>query len=128
MKRLLATSMLLALVLGAETFGQSSNATVSGTVSDSTGAVLPGVTITATNNATGIVTTVLSNESGVYNFASLLPGVYKISAELPGFHVQTYADVQLGNAAQLRLNFTLPVANQTQSVEVTITADTLLAT
>src|SRR5437867_4426121 len=128
MKKLLAPSILLSLVLAAETFGQSSNATVSGTVSDSTGAVLPGVTITATNNATGIVTTVLSNESGVYNFASLLPGVYKISGELPGFQIQTYADVQLGNAAQVRLNFTLRVASQAESVEVTITADTLLAT
>src|SRR5437870_7292774 len=128
MKKLLAPSILLSLVLAAETFGQSSNATVSGTVSDSTGAVLPGVTITATNNATGIVTTVISNESGVYNFASLLPGLYKISSELPGFQVQTYTDVQLGNAAQVRLNFTLRVATQAESVEVTITADTLLAT
>src|SRR5881628_3339833 len=128
MKKLLAPSILLCLVLAAETFGQSSNATVSGTVSDSSGAVLPGVTITATNNATGIVTTVLSNESGVYNFASLLPGVYKISGQLPGFQIQTYTDVQLGNAAQVRLNFTLRVASQAESVEVTITADTLLAT
>src|SRR3989454_1559273 len=128
MKKLLAASILLSLFLAGETFGQSSNATVSGTVSDSTGAVLPGVTITATNNATGIVTTVLSNESGVYNFASLLPGLYKISGELPGFQIQTYANVQLGNAAQVRLNFTLRVASQVETVEVTITADTLLAT
>ena len=128
MKKLLAASILLSLFLAGETFGQSSNATVSGTVSDSTGAVLPGVTITATNNATGIVTTVLSNESGVYNFASLLPGVYKISGELPGFQIGAYADVQLGNAAQVRLNFALRVASQAESVEVTITADTLLAT
>src|SRR5262252_193729 len=107
MKKLLAASILLSVVLTTKTFAQSSNATVSGTVSDATGAVLPGVTITATNNATGIVTTALSNDSGVYNFASLLPGVYKISGELPGFQIQTYTDVQLGNAAQVRLNFTL---------------------
>src|SRR5206468_5484975 len=110
MKRFWAASFVLFLVLATHTFAQSSNATVSGTVVDSTGAVLPGVTITATNNATGVVTTVLSNESGAYNFASLLPGVYKISAELPGFQIQTYADVQLGNAAQVRLNFALRVA------------------
>src|SRR5499427_192765 len=128
MKKLLAASILLSVVLTTKTFAQSSNATVSGTVSDATGAVLPGVTITATNNATGIVTTALSNDSGVYNFASLLPGVYKISGELPGFQIQTYTDVQLGNAAQVRLNFTLRVATQAESVEVTITPDTLLAT
>src|SRR5438132_6518582 len=101
MKRLMAAAIVLSLVLTAETFAQSSNATVSGTVSDSTGAVLPGVTVTATNNGTGIITTIVSNEAGVYNFPSLLPGLYKINAELPGFQTQTYTDVQLGNAAQV---------------------------
>src|SRR5437867_10408113 len=111
-----------------QAFAQSSNATVSGTVTDSTGAVLPGLTVTATNNATGIVTTVSTNETGVYNFASLLPGVYTVKAEQPGFRTQTYTSVQLAHAAQVRLNFSLQVATQAQTVEVTITADTLLAT
>src|SRR5437867_3895152 len=128
MRRLLFLSTILLLTSTAQAFGQSSNATVSGTVIDTTNAVLPGVSVTATNNGTGVVTTVLSNESGVYNFASLLPGVYKVSAELPGFQTRTYTDVQLGNAVQVRLNFTLQVATQAQAVEVTITADTLLAT
>src|SRR5438105_12891658 len=82
-------------------FGQSSNGTISGTVADASNAVIPGVTITATNNATGVVTTVLSNEAGVYNLAGLLPGTYKVSAMLPGFQTQTFNDVQVGNAAQL---------------------------
>ena len=124
----LVASLILFLTLMAQAFGQSTNATVSGTVTDSTGAVLPGLMVTATNNATGIVTTVFTNETGVYNVASLLPGVYTVKAELPGFQTQTYTNVQLGNAAQVRLNFSLQVATQAQAVEVTITADTLLAT
>src|SRR5262249_60165913 len=88
---------------------QSSNGTISGTVADATGAVVPGVTVTATNNATGVVTTVLSNDAGVYNFASLQPGTYKVSASISGFRTQTFNDVQLGNAGQLRLNFTIEV-------------------
>jgi hypothetical protein len=126
MQRLVALAFLI-LVLTAQAFGQSANATVSGTVADATNAVLPGVEITATNNATGVVTTVLSNEAGAYNFASLLPGVYTISGELAGFQKQTYTNVQLGNAERIRLNFSLQVGTQAQSVEVTVAADTLLA-
>ncbi len=63
---------------------------MSGTVSDTTGALIPGVTVTATNTQTGIVSTVLSNESGTYNFASLQPGTYNLSAELSGFQTHTY--------------------------------------
>src|SRR5688572_3206253 len=97
----------LLLLSSSLSFGQSLNATVGGTVADSSGALVPGVTITATNNATGVVTSVITNEAGAYNIASLLSGVYKISASLPGFQTQTYSDVQLGSAAQVRLNFTL---------------------
>ncbi len=109
-------------------FIQSTYATVSGTIEDSSHALLPGVSVTATNNATGVVTSVISNEAGAYNVTSLLPGTYTVKAELPGFQTKTFTDVQLGNAAQVRLNFTLQVAGQAQSVEVTVAADTLLAT
>src|SRR5262245_16115692 len=128
MKRLLATLSLLLVLMPLSAFSQSSSAMVSGTVSDATSAVLPGVSMTATNTATGVVTTVISNEAGAYTFVSLLPGGYTVAAELPGFQKQTYTTVQLGNAQQVRLNFTLLVANQAQSVEVTIEADTLIAT
>src|SRR5215510_675272 len=107
---------------------QSSNGPISGSVADASGAVVPGVTVTATNNATGVVTTVLSNDSGVYNFASLLPGTYKVSATLPGFQTQTFNEVQLGNAGQLRLNFTLQVGGAAQAVEVTVEAADLITT
>src|SRR5207244_5588529 len=114
--------------VAAPALSQSTNATVTGTIADSTGALIPGVSVTATNTATGVITTALSNESGAYNFPSLLPGVYKVSAELPGFQTRSYTDVQLGNAERVRLNFTMQVATQAQSVEVTVAADTLLAT
>src|SRR5215468_8707729 len=118
----------LLFLLSVATFGQSTYARVSGTVGDTSGAVLPGVEITAVNNGTGVVTTVVSNEAGAYNFASLLPGVYKISASLPGFQTNAFTNVQLGNAAQVRLNFALAVGGVNTQVEVTVAADTLLAT
>src|SRR5436190_14228048 len=112
------------LLLSAPALSQSTNATVSGTIADSTGALIPGVSVTATNTATGVVTTALSNESGAYNFPSLLPGTYKVSAELPGFQTRSYTDVRLGNADKVRLNFTLQVGGVNTAVEVTVAADT----
>src|SRR5262249_44886141 len=55
-------------------------------------------------------------------------GTYKVSAELPGFQTETYNDVILGVSQQVRLNFLLQVGGQTQSVEVNVAADTLIAT
>src|SRR5262245_8337671 len=127
-RSLIAAALLLTLVFSAYAFSQSSLATISGTVSDATGALIPGVTITATNTATNVATMVLSNESGAYNIPGLLPGTYKLTGELSGFQTQTYTDVQLGNAQQVRLNFILKVASVAQAVEVTVAADTLLAT
>src|SRR5687768_4334558 len=96
---------LLPLSLSAA-FGQANNATVTGTVADASGAVVPGVSITATNNATGVTSTVITNEAGAYNIQSLLPGTYTVSATLPGFQKQTYSNSVLGNATTTRLNFT----------------------
>src|SRR5215467_7339126 len=109
-------------------FGQSVYSTISGTIEDASKALIPGVSITATNTGTGVVTTTVSNEAGAYNFASLSPGAYKVTAELPGFQTETYTNVQLGNAQQLRLNFSLKVAGGNTAVEVSVPIDTLLAT
>ena len=95
---------------------------------DASGALIPGVTITASNTETGIVTKVLSNETGAYQFAALQPGKYRVSAELPGFRTHAYDDVTLGLTQQVRLNFTLQIGAQAEAVEVTAAADTLIAT
>src|SRR5205085_8593324 len=85
--------------------------------------------LTATNTGTGIVTTVISNEAGAYQFASLQPGTYDIKADLAGFQPEVARSFQLGGAQQARLNFTLEVgAAAGTTVDVAVTADTLLAT
>src|SRR5688572_9782372 len=127
-KLLLAAVALLSAVMPAHAFAQTSNATMGGTVSDATSALLPGVSITATNAGTGIVTAVFSNEAGAYQFASLQTGTYTVTAELPGFQTQTRSGVALGVSQQVRLNFTLQVGAVAQAVEVSVAADTLIAT
>src|SRR5215471_5477055 len=128
MKRLVAVALLLVCAFFTNTFAQTTNATLGGTVSDASRALIPGVTVTATNTQTGIVTTVVTNETGAYQFALLQTGVYKVTAELPGFQTQGYNDVTLGVGQQVRLNFTLQVGAQAQNVEVSVAADTLIAT
>jgi hypothetical protein len=86
------------------------------------------VTIKALNTQTGVVTAGVSNEAGTYNFPSLQPGIYRVTAELPGFRTKAYTDVQLGTSQQIRLNFRMEVSGVTTSVEVSIPVDSLLAT
>src|SRR5438093_230713 len=104
------------------------NAVLSGTVADASGALIPGVEVTAKNVNTGIIDTRLSNESGNFVFHSLQPGTYTLSAALSGFQTASYNNVVLGQGQQVRLNFTLQVAAAAQNVEVVVAADTLLAT
>jgi len=120
-------SVLLCVALSNAAFAQV-NAVLSGTVGDATGALIPGVEVTAKNVNTGITDTRLSNESGNFVFPSLQPGTYTLSAALSGFQTATYNNVVLGQGQQVRLNFTLQVAAAAQNVEVTIAADTVLAT
>ena len=120
MRKKLTAALLMCLFVPLCMLAQTSNASLSGSVTDASGALVPSVTITATNNATGVENTALSNDAGVYSFPSLLPGQYRVSATQPGFQTETYTDVQLGNAAQVRLNFTLKVGQVQQAVEVSV--------
>ena len=129
MRRILAATsvVLFCLVYIEAALAQSTNAAVGGLVQDSSQAYIPGVTVTATNTQTGVVTTAITNESGAYNIPSLLPGNYKLTAELPGFKTQVFNDVQLGQSAAARYNFTLQVGAADQTVEVTAEATAVIA-
>ena len=116
----------LMLVLPATVFAQVS-ASVVGTVTDQTGALIPGAEVTSTNVNTGITTLRVSNETGSYSFASLQAGDYTVSASLPGFQTQTF-EITLSQNQQVRLNFELGVAAVGTAVEVVSDADALLAT
>ena len=90
----------------AQTF---SGAQVTGVIKDASGAVLPGVTITANNVGTNLVRSMISNESGVYTIFGLSIGTYEISAELPGFQKQVRPNVVLQVGDNLRIDFNLVV-------------------
>ena len=69
----------------------------------------------------------MTNESGAYNIPSLLPGPYKLTAELPGFRTQAFNAVQLGANIAARYNFVLQVGAADQTVEVTAESTALIA-
>ena len=73
--RRLLTGILVAIAFAScSLFGQGFSAAISGAVRDTTGAVLPGVSITVTNTESGLMRTAVSNETGSYNFQSLRQG------------------------------------------------------
>jgi hypothetical protein len=118
---------LLLFALSTTAFAQVS-AGIGGTVSDPTGALIPGVEVTATNVNTGISTTQLTNEAGAYQIPSLQPGTYRLSATLPGFQAATRENILLSQGQQVRFNFTLQVGTVATAVEVLTDSATSLAT
>jgi hypothetical protein len=119
---------LLCFVLSVNGIAQSSNAALGGTVADSSGAVIPGVEITATNTGTGIARVRRSAMSRGHTVSQVCKQEHKVSAALSGFQTQTYNTVTLGVSQQVRLNFAMQVGGLSQTVEVSVAADTLLST
>src|SRR5215831_20647255 len=101
---------LLCLALAVQSaFAQANNAAIGGVVTDTTKALIPGVTVTLTNVDTGVMDTRLTNDSGAYSFPSVPPGTYKMQADLTSFKPAQQSSVAVGVAAQLRIDFVLTV-------------------
>jgi hypothetical protein len=98
---------------GAGTFG-----TILGTVNDETGAVVPKVTVTATNEKTGVGRAGTTNSEGSYQIPALLPGTYKVEAEAAGFKKYQQPGVILRVNESARVDIKLQVGEVTQTVEV----------
>src|SRR2546430_6441360 len=100
------------------TLWAQSTAQVSGTVKDQSGAVLPGVEVTATQTATGSKRSVVTNETGNYVLTNLPVGPYQLEAMLPGFRtfVQTGIVLQVGSNPVI--NIGMEVGQVTEQVEV----------
>lgn len=104
----------------------SSNGTVGGIVEDGTKALIPGVGVTLTNVQTNVVQKALTNETGAYAFLSVPPGLYSVAADLLGFKTSVRTGVQVGTAAQIRVNFTLEIGERADTVEITASSELAL--
>ena len=102
---LLAALLSLAAALPAAAQSTAINGSIEGVISDESGAVLPGVTVTITNLDTGDTRVVVTNESGLYRAPLLSLGKYKVEAELQGFKKleQTGINISAGQTAVISI-------------------------
>ncbi len=120
-RRRLSTVLLL-LVLGllgpATAFAQTGAASLTGIVTDESGAAVPGATVTATNQATNVDYTAVSNDAGNYTVTSLPVGTYVIKAELSRFKTAATKPIQVEAKQVVRLDFKLELGAVEETVEV----------
>ena len=102
------------------------NEFIAGRVMDATNALIPGVTVQATNTVTGVVLTKVTNESGIYEFPRLTPGTYALSASLPGFQTSRTPAMQLAGGTFIRQEFPLQIASVATMVDVAAAPQPLL--
>jgi hypothetical protein len=98
---------------------QVAGATMTGTVNDSSGAVIPNAQLSIRNVATGEVRTVTTDKAGFYSVPNLLPGLYDVTVTAPGFSTAVRSGITLTVGAQQVLNMTMNVGQISQKVEVT---------
>src|SRR5258708_8205199 len=117
--RALAAVVCASLRLPAAAAAQFDSSTVLGTVKDSSGAVVPGATVTMKNTATGIRAMATTDADGSYQFLNVRIGTYSVRGELQGFSVAEAKDVAVTVNARQRVDLTLTVGNVGETVEVT---------
>src|SRR6476469_6747973 len=97
---------------------QTGAATLTGIVTDQSGAPVPGATVTATNQATNVDYTAVSNDAGNYNVTSLPVGAYVVKAELSRFKTASTKPIQMEAKQVVRLDFKLELGGLAETVEV----------
>jgi Carboxypeptidase regulatory-like domain len=110
-------TIVLTLALGAPVWAQAT-AEISGTVRDQTGAVLPGVEVTARQTDTGVSRNTVSNETGSYVLSNLPVGPYRLEAALPGFRTFVQTGIVLQVNASPVINPTMEVGQVSEQIEV----------
>lgn len=106
------------LTAGATAFAQVSTSRIIGTVTDQSGAVVPGAKVIATNEATGVSYETTTTESGAYSFTSLIVGQYSIAVEATGFKKWISTKNEMNVGSPLVVNAALEVGEVTSTVQV----------
>jgi trimeric autotransporter adhesin len=114
--------LLMCLALGGVTFGQIKSGTITGTVTDSAGAVVPGAEVTITDEETNFTTTATTNDAGEFTAPYLAAGRYSVTVKKGGFATTKKTGIPLGTAQAVRADVTLQAGQVESTVEVTADA------
>src|SRR5437899_2192544 len=116
----LSVAVIWALSLFAvQGYAQVTGATLSGTITDPSGGVIPNAQVSVRNTATGVAREVTADTAGFYSAPNLLPGSYEVTVTSSGFSTARQSNLTLGVGAEQQLNFSLKVGQTSQTVEVT---------
>ena len=113
-----ASIFLFIALLAAPQASRAQNASIAGTVTDKSQAVVPGVTVTATNRDTSISRSAQTGDTGVYRVVELVPGSYDITIQKSGFSTMKYSNLVLNVAENFTLDAVLNISTVSSSVEV----------
>ena len=113
-----ALAALGSLAFPVPALAQATTGIIDGRIVDESGAAVPGVTITAKNEATGLARTVTVSQIGTYRLASLPTGSYEVTATVNGFATQVRKGVQVQVGTTTTADFTMKVASVAETVQV----------
>lgn len=121
-------SLVLVVLCAAQVQAQAVYGSIGGTVTDATGANVPGATVTITSRERKTVDSVVSNASGNFVKDRLLPGSYEVKAELSGFKAQVVSSVRVNVDTQTKLDLRLETGDISETITVEATTSQLLKT
>jgi Carboxypeptidase regulatory-like domain/TonB dependent receptor-like, beta-barrel len=123
-----ALILTVGFLISTPVYSQIVGGTLSGTITDASGAAVPNATVAIKNGATGVITNAASNAQGLYNSPNLLPGTYEVTVTAAGFDTKVISNVVLAVGAQQVLNFSMKVGTLSEKVQVSeIAPDVQLA-
>lgn len=121
----------LVMMASSVAIAQIDTGSIVGTVSDGSGAVIPGASLTITNQATNVSVSVTSNNQGQYQVQALIPGLYTVVSKASGFASQQVKDIRIDVQSRVALNLKLQVGAENESItvsgEATVALDTQTA-
>ena len=121
--KLLASFLLLAsFCAGVGADAQTTNASLSGTINDTSGAAIPGAQVTARNSGTGLTSTIVSSDSGTYTLPNLPPGTYTLTVTKDGFTTSVQNNVVLSVSESATLKATMAVGATSETITVDASA------